>query len=776
MERLTITTHLIAIITAFSAFTMPIALEVLNRVKNRYGSTHYMVTLEEIIGFRIVQLFRELIFTLILLIGFTFIVGSIEKTIITKNQITIIENLLFLICAALLCKEFIFIKTVFAATRSDDLITDYLISSLSKNSIINHSENIDLLVQIACYNIEKSAIDIEYSTESRIFRLVSNKESHIKTEILKLLIQRLASTLSSARNSNSRDKYVSIQRTYGRLLILFFDDRINETNIFDNFSYFLYEESIREFGSGMHWLLNADFLINVGIHEIKKPATIHFIDHHIKLLIDFLKEKDPTLIPELIDNYRSFISHDDHFGSEIYNITTFYKGGLSKHLDAINELSNNYKQVLLKNPEQCINKFILLFDLCIQEAISEITSQCEFDEIRIAAKEYESEMITQLITGLGAYEARKTAQYALRVLSHKSEWHNLLACFEQFSPAHARGIRIDINLLPITFNTVLQQLEEQNSYNSFQHEELKLAYAKATPILIMYITYAWRIRNINKSIDFCVKHIITELSLENRTIKNCKFVIEELEKAIYYAKSKSYSVSFCRYFSIEHDSDFFHRAVTPILLSMQKFLSDEINYLLKNQPLSEKIIASFKNIALGTNVDIFSKYPLFRDAKFINTNNDTTCKVFQKSYPREVFLDNTGTSYCLLSRDILSRIHSDIAIKLIQRNGINLHYLSVTDISAQETLFITTKDWMNHQAINNATNVMKNNIFLIPSSTAFNAFYIHNSATCNVIRIEKSNAEIVESIQPEHIRDAFIFNFTENDGFVSVTILSNLYY
>ncbi|SNX50884.1 hypothetical protein VTH8203_04558 [Vibrio thalassae] len=36
MDNLSITTHLMAILTAFSAFTMPIALEVLNRCQRQF--------------------------------------------------------------------------------------------------------------------------------------------------------------------------------------------------------------------------------------------------------------------------------------------------------------------------------------------------------------------------------------------------------------------------------------------------------------------------------------------------------------------------------------------------------------------------------------------------------------------------------------------------------------------------------------------------------------------------------------------------------------------
>ncbi|TNZ21011.1 hypothetical protein CGK52_22655, partial [Vibrio parahaemolyticus] len=60
MDRLSITTHLIAVLTAFSAFTMPIALEVINRVKSRYRSAYYMDALEDIMGFKIRSLFGQL--------------------------------------------------------------------------------------------------------------------------------------------------------------------------------------------------------------------------------------------------------------------------------------------------------------------------------------------------------------------------------------------------------------------------------------------------------------------------------------------------------------------------------------------------------------------------------------------------------------------------------------------------------------------------------------------------------------------------------------------
>jgi hypothetical protein len=130
MDRLSITTHLIAVLTAFSAFTMPIALEVLNRVKNRYGSAHYMDSIEQIMGFKIQLLFRELIVTLIALISFTLFVCSVDKILFKDSYVLFTEFLFSLITSVLLLKEFKFIKTVFLATRSDNLVTEHLISKL----------------------------------------------------------------------------------------------------------------------------------------------------------------------------------------------------------------------------------------------------------------------------------------------------------------------------------------------------------------------------------------------------------------------------------------------------------------------------------------------------------------------------------------------------------------------------------------------------------------------------------------------------------------------
>ena len=194
MDKLSITTHLMAILTAFSAFTMPIALEVLNRVKSRYGSAYYMDSIEGIMGFKVHFLFRELILTLVALMFFSVCVASSSELIFAKRLVLFFESVFAFITAALLIKEFRFIKTILLATRSDDLVTDYLIDKLSEpeSNHSNHAREIELLIQIACYNIENTTAFTEESIENRLFGVIEkaylSHTSSIHDETIKKLI------------------------------------------------------------------------------------------------------------------------------------------------------------------------------------------------------------------------------------------------------------------------------------------------------------------------------------------------------------------------------------------------------------------------------------------------------------------------------------------------------------------------------------------------------------------------------------------------------------
>lgn len=118
MDRLTVLTHLVTILTAFAAFTVPIALEVLNRIKGRYGSASYMEVIEEIMGFTIRSLFGRLIAALIFIIFSILLLNSTDSKLIPDNIVLVIEGIFTVVASVLLLHEVIFIKTVLLATRS----------------------------------------------------------------------------------------------------------------------------------------------------------------------------------------------------------------------------------------------------------------------------------------------------------------------------------------------------------------------------------------------------------------------------------------------------------------------------------------------------------------------------------------------------------------------------------------------------------------------------------------------------------------------------------
>ncbi|ELA9243984.1 hypothetical protein QUO02_003150 [Vibrio alginolyticus] len=588
MDRLSITTHLIAVLTAFSAFTMPIALEVLNRVKNRYGSAHYMDSIEQIMGFKIQLLFRELIVTLIALISFTLFAYSVDKTLFKDSYVLFTEFLFSLITSALLVKEFKFIKTVFLATRSDNLVTEHLISKLRTKNNTNHSEEVELLVQIACYNIEHTAITSDKSTENRLFELIEktcvNQDCSIDTVTIKRLVDGLAATLTSARNTNSRDKYVSLQRDYGRLLVLFFDRKMKEYDVFEMFSRRFYEESIKELNTGQYWLLRADFLISVDTWEIQNPQTIAFIDRHVRGLIYFLVDKKPELLPELIDNYRNFISFESHFDNDIYELSQLFGSCNSAHFEEMSSFTETHKELLTTNPQDYINHFILLLDKYVQDALTPSVSEPRREEIKLITVEYEQRMVSEIIKEVGENAAKITAQYTLRALANKNQWSCILDCHESFSPAHSRACRLGVNLLPASLNSMIQQLGKPQGYSSLNSEELSHAYVRAVPILVMYAAYSWRIQNLDKNLHACISAITSSLSMGEKSIQIANRMLNELKLATYYAKSPVYAKAFCNHFDIKHEEADFNSVVIPILREIQKYLNNQLIEIRKSQP------------------------------------------------------------------------------------------------------------------------------------------------------------------------------------------------
>ena len=293
MDQLSVTTILISVITSLAFFTMPVALGVLNRVKNQYGSSYYMDVIEEIMGFKIIDFFCHLLLTLIILIGFDFFVSSSGNDIFTIPEVRMMEGGFSLIFILLLVRGVNFIGTILQATRSDKLVVEHLVNKITVDTDgrIDNTKEIELLIQVTCYNIENTTAFTEESIENRLFGVIEkaylSQTSTIKDETIKKLLDGLAVALTSARNTDNRKTYVYLQRNYAKHLILFFDRKVKNYDVFDRYSEEFYEESIKELGSGHYWLMKADFLISVNMWDIRNPQTIIFIDRIIRNLIDF---------------------------------------------------------------------------------------------------------------------------------------------------------------------------------------------------------------------------------------------------------------------------------------------------------------------------------------------------------------------------------------------------------------------------------------------------------------------------------------------------------
>lgn len=770
MDRLSITTHLIAILTAFSAFTMPIAIEVLNRIKSRYGSADYMDCIEKIMGFKVRFLFRELIFILITLVFFTLLVSSLDKNLMPDESIRLFELAFSILTASILYKEFVFIRVILSATRSDDLVVDHLIATLeSKNRLDkSYSEEVELLIQIACYNVENSITTTEESTENRLFKLVENacfnKGSKLNDQTLKYLIDGLAAILTSARKTNNRERYVSIQRKYGKLLVFFYDEKIREHDVFDFFSNKFYEESIKELNTDQHWSLKADFLIGVWIFDIKNLGTIKFVNEHIRRLIDFLVESKPHLIVDLLNSYQCLNQFDSHFEDDIYLLSYlfgFYNRDRSS--DVVSFVEKN-KTLLKSNAQEYINRFILLLDAHVQDALVFVSDENQRAEINSVACKYESEMRSNIIKSVCELTAKSMANYALSSLARKEQWDCILECCDSFNPVYSDVCRLGVNIFCININSVVKQLGELDFSGSIYSEELNHAYTRAVPIFIMHAIYSWRIKNLDKSLEDGFEEIIGSVDIRDGYISNAKKILRNLKKVAYYAKSPIYATTFCMHYHLEHETSSFEENTLSIIMGLQFSIEKQISYMIKTKPLSENLKQDYIGHVVMDGKDISSIYPLFSYVSLSSKRKAPIISNIDKC-PREQFLEKTGVTYSNFDKGYIKRLHNLVALRLISNKGCPISKLNLDDIDKDFILIISNEDWSDLSKTMDVSQYSKVKRIMVPTISALGAFYIFNPKDNNPLVTVYSNGRDEESVLlGDNIKGAFDFDFVDDDG------------
>jgi hypothetical protein len=590
-----------------------------------------------------------------------------------------------------------------------------------------------------------------------------------------MLVDGLAATLTSARNTNSRDKYVSLQRNYGRLLVLFFDRKMKEYDFFEMFSRRFYEESIKELNTDQYWLLRADFLISIHTWDIQNPKTIAFIDSHVRNLMYFLVDKKPELLPELIDNYRNFISFESHFDNDIYELSQLFGSYNSTHFEEMSSFTETHKELLTTNPQDYINHFILLLDKYVQDALTPAVSVPRLEEIKRTTVEYEQRMVSEIIKKVGENAAKRTAQHTLIALANKSQWSCILDCHESFSPAHSRACRLGVNLLPASLNSVIQQLGKPQGYSSLNSEELSHAYVRAIPILVMYAVYSWRIQNLDKNLHVCIGAITSSLNMGDKSIQIANRMLEELKQAVYYAKSPVYAKAFCNHFDIKHEEADFNSVVIPILRRIQKYLNNQLIEIRKSHPLSEAIKQLYIDGILMKGQDLPNKFPLF---SFVSLSKDKQIpfKLPLHSHGRERFLDNTGVGYGSSSYRFIESIYNTIALKIITQKGSSLSELEFEDLKDNHLLVMTHEDWKNFTSSKGIDDYRDVKRHLVFSGEPLDAFYVYDTKESPAL-VTLYNPEINQELTPlnENMGNAFEFEFIDKEGEVTVKVDAHIY-
>ncbi|EOE4713447.1 hypothetical protein ACKC6U_003404 [Vibrio vulnificus] len=781
MDKLSITTHLMAILTAFSAFTMPIALEVLNRVKSRYGSAYYMDSIEGIMGFKVHYLFRELILTLVALMLFSVCVAFSSELVFAKRLVLFFELVFALVTAALLIKEFRFIKTILQATRSDDLVTDYLIDKLSEpeSNHSNHAREIELLIQIACYNIENTTSFTEQSIENRLFGVIEkaylSHTSSIHDETIKKLIDGLAVVLTSARSTNNRKTYVSLQRNYAQHLILFFDRKVKNYDVFEQYSDEFYEESIKELSSGNYWLMKADFLISVNMWDLKRPQTVNFIDKIIRNLIDFAAREKPDLVPDILERYRNFVGYESYFTSDLHNLLTLFGSYSADLYGEISQLIASHEEQITKDPEAHVKQLISLVDKAKIAAIKSSTSIAQYEQIKSTAFEFEQEMILEIIKSKGGIASRSTAQYAITTLAKDNLWGHIISCFESFSPAHSKAVRLGFDVLPCSLSHILEQLGKSHGFSSLNSEELANSYQRAVPILIMYILYRWRIQNLSKSLRKGADEITTTITLTERTIRNVRKIQSAIPHIKYHAKSKEYSHAFCKHFNIMHEESEFHKSSLIIIDEIGKYLSAQLENIIATQPLSKELKNRYMDAVAAYPENRSRRIPLLEHVSLTQSKQDPI--VFNMpTESRATFLDDNDVHYSFNARGVIERIHRHLAFKQIMENGRALETLNLSDCNDDKLIFITNHDWETWAKDKPRADLNKVNKHLVYTDTGLNSYFPFDMETTQPIAtIYSPTIEGTGSLH-EHLRDAFEFDFKDENGSVEIQALVHIYY
>ncbi|MFB1072731.1 hypothetical protein [Vibrio diabolicus] len=735
MYKITLTTQLIAIFTAFAAFTMPIALELLNRVKSKFGSPFYVDTVEKILGFKITGFIKQLFIFILIFTVYSLLSSVAESKLNNINDYFIITEMLFFSWSImLLYREFTFLRVVYEITKSDFLVEEYIFDQL-KNSKANEPiqeeiyDLMNMLIQIAQYNIEFSKVSIQKKTHSKIIKFIDdsckNNEDNINMDIVAYFLEQFPKIISRSDKCD-KEEILTAQHSYAFQLVNYLESKNNNSKNISTTS--LYFETSKELSRNEYSLSTADFLVSVSIFLIRKPATIYFIDNYVKTLLDLLIDKKPELVCVLMENYRNIHNFDSYFSDEMHHLMSEY---LSKETPYPDNKFEDVKHIIEKFESDFLIERTVEFHEEVLTFLDDIKNSNWFQSANIEETTKLESLIDDIkqefIKGLGISLAKALGIRAISRLSEKHNWKEILLCLNYFdfsgTDVHMLGTRI----YPNSYSEIISSLVNSLSFkhlSSVRKDDLN--YIKSIPLLIMQQIYSHKIGDTTPNFDELDK---TEIDLSNLTLREVNSCKKKLEKARYYANSEIYAYAFCDFHNLHNETYSIHESSLKTLDSLIENINNKIKYIEEKQPISRHQTKRFEQEFIESELNSLSLMPLLKF--YEKSKKESKHKYeYKETFERKDFMEDTGTHFSFKHSYIMKDIHTKLLYNLIVKKGKLIETFIPDELQSGDYLIISSADRNDMSEMTGASlrNYSQNNNFTLltlPYQSSLGKYYIY---------------------------------------------------
>lgn len=698
MYEITLTTQLIAIFTAFAAFTMPIALELLNRVKSKFGSPFYVDTVEKILGFKITGFIKQL-FVFILTFTIYNLLSSVANSKLQNSQdYFIVTEILFLAWSiVLLYREFTFLRVVYEITKSDFLVEEYVFEQLKDakaNEPIKEEiyDLMNMLIQIAQYNIEFSKVSIQKKTHSKIIKFIDdscqNNEDNINMDIVAYFLEQFPKIISRSDKCD-KEEILTAQHSYAFQLINYLESKNNNSKSISTKS--LYFETDKELSRNEYSLCTADFLLAVSIFLIKKPTTIYFIDNYVRILLDLLIDEKPELVCILMENYRNINNFDSYFSDEMYH---FLSDCFWKETPHPTDKYEETKKLIQKfESDLLIEKTDELYEE-IQSFLNSFKETNWFINASIEEKSNIESLIDDInqefIKGLGLKLSKDLGIHAITRLAEKHRWKEILLCLNHFDFSGTDINMLGTRIYPNSYYEIILTLTDSLSFKRLSHiRKEDLSYIKSIPLLILQMIYSHKIGETKPNFSEFDK---VELDLGSLTLREINLCKKKMVKARYYANSDIYAYTICDFHNLHNEFNNIYECSLKTIDHIIQSIDNRIEYIKEKGEISENQKKKFEQEFIDSEIGTLPITPLLSFYNIKKTNEKTHEYKYKETYERRDFMDDTGTHFSFKHSYIMKNLHDMLLYNLIVKKGKLIETFSLSELKKGDYLLIASSD------------------------------------------------------------------------------------